>query len=110
MSDLLSKSEEETTMDYSEEIADGLLIERQQARIIRLEHELEKAEELALKRGLTISRLNDAIEHTVNRLLRQTIERKMHSERNRELRQWCGELLIILRIANDDNQSGDILF
>lgn len=55
-------------------------------------------------------RLVKLIDVVVNKILRQTIAGKTHSERNRELRQIARDMLHIVEIANDEYPPNEIPF
>lgn len=79
----------------------------EQQKIERLEDRLEREVQRSEKLQRDVDRLQDAITHTVNRLLRQTILMKSHAERNKMNRIWCQELIQIQNIV-DDGINGDI--
>ena len=64
-------------------------------KIERLLLEVEATEKRCDSLQRDIDKLQDAITHTVNRMLRQTILKKSHAERNRIMRMWCRELIQI---------------
>lgn len=76
---------------------------KNQAQIERLVSANEVLRKIAAKKQQCVDRLYDAIESTIDRMLRQTIAMKTHSERNQDMRRWSSELLQILRIADDDD-------
>lgn len=80
------------------------------AQVERHEQNIERIERSNRSNGIAVQRLTDAVNHTINRILRQSVSQMTHSERNRQNNRIAWELLQLLSTINDIADMTDIPF